>query len=108
MLPIDLDANVAPFSFVGASPATFEVLRFSGREAIAEPYVFDLQLASDDPDVDFATMLGQPASLVRFRGLEPVAVHGVVTAMDLGARSADRTVYHVRLEPALLHLGLAV
>ena len=110
MLPLDLDANVAPFSFVaaGLGPGAFEVTRFAAREGLAEPYAVDLDLASPDPDIDFAAVLGQPATLVRFRGLDPVPMHGVVTAMDLGARSADRTVYHVRLEPALSRLGLAV
>ncbi len=110
VLPIDLDANVAPFAFTasGVDGGAFEVLRFTGREAISEPYAFDLELASADPDVDFAAVLGQPATLVRFRGLDPVPVHGIVTSMDLGARSADRTVYRVRLEPALSRLSLAV
>ena len=110
MLPFELDANVAPFHFVasGLGPGTFEVTRFAGREAVSEPYVFELDLASDDPDVDFAALLGQPATLARFRGLDPVPVHGVVTSLGLGARSADRTVYRARLEPALSRLGLAV
>ncbi|WP_420457099.1 type VI secretion system Vgr family protein [Rubrivirga sp.] len=110
MLPLDLDANVAPFSFVaaGLGPGVFEVTRFAAREALSEPYAVDLDLASEDPDIDFAAVLGQPATLVRFRGLDPVPTHGIVTAMDVGARSADRTVYHVRLEPALFRLGLAV
>ena len=110
VLPFDLDANVAPFAFVasGLDPATFEVTRWAGREGLSEPYVFDLELASADPDVDFAAVLGQPATLVRFRGLDPVPVHGVVTSMDLGSRSADRTVYRARLEPAVSRLALAV
>ena len=108
MLPIELDANVAPFAFTAASGGPFEVVRFSGREGVSEPYVFDLELASEDPDVDFGAVLGQPATLVRFRGLDPVPVHGVVTSMDLGARSVDRTVYRVRLEPAVSRLALAV
>lgn len=107
MLPIELDANVAPFAFAAAA-GRFEVLHFAGREAVGEPYAFEVTLASEDPDVDFASLLGQPATLVRFRGLDPVPVHGVVTAMELGARSADRTVYHARLEPALSRLALAV
>ena len=110
MLPVDLDANVAPFAFAAAGlpTDTFEVLRFRAREALSEPYAVDLELASRDPNVDFAALLGQPATLVRFRGLDPVPIHGVVTAVDLGARSVDRTVYRVRLEPALSRLALAV
>ena len=107
MLPIELDANVAPFHFVAAGGAHFEVTRFSGREAISAPYVFEVELVSMDPDVDFGAVLGQPATLTRFRGLDPIAVHGVVTALTLGARSSDRTVYRAQVEPALSRLGLA-
>ena len=110
MLPFELDANVAPFAFTAAhvAPGAFEVTRFSAREALSKPYAVEVELASADPDIEPAALLGQPATLVRFRGLDPVPVHGVVTAVDVGARSADRTVYHVRLEPALSQLALAV
>ena len=109
MPPLDLGADVAPFQFTvgGLDPATFEVASFSGREAISEPYWFEVRLLSRDPDVDPAGVLGAQATLVRHRGLEPVPVHGVVAEFDLGSRTPDRAEYRAVLVPRLWRLGLA-
>ena len=101
----ELGADTAPFQFtVGElDPSTFEVVAFTGREAVSEPFRFELHLVSRDRDVDPAAVLGARATLVRHRGLDPVPVHGVVAEFDLGAQSADRAV----LVPRLWRLGLA-
>ncbi len=109
MSPLELGADVAPFQFTvgGLDPATFEVVAFTGREAISEPFRFELHLVSRDADVDPDAVLGARATLVRHRGLEPVPVHGVVAELDLGAQSADRAEYRATLVPRLWRLGLA-
>lgn len=44
-------------------PDPFEVLAFTGREAISEPFVFDVDLLIDDPTLDLASLLYRPAFL---------------------------------------------
>ena len=105
----ELGADTAPFQFTvgGLDPGTFEVVAFTGREAVSEPFRFELRLASRDPDVDPAAVLGARATLTRHRGLDPVPVHGVVTELDLGAQSPDRASYRAVLAPQLWRLSLA-
>ena len=109
MAPLDLGADVAPFQFSvgGLDPGTFEVVAFTGREAVSEPFEFELRLRSREPDVDPADVLGARATLTRHRGFDPVPVHGVVSELDLGARTPDRAEYRAVLVPRLWRLGLA-
>ncbi|MGF6515926.1 type VI secretion system secreted protein VgrG [Pseudomonas sp. BT76 TE3572] len=44
-------------------PDPFEVLAFTGSEAISEPFVFDVDLLIDDPTLDLASLLYRPAFL---------------------------------------------
>ncbi|MDH0690321.1 type VI secretion system tip protein VgrG, partial [Stutzerimonas stutzeri] len=41
----------------------FKVLEFRGREAISQPYRFDLELVSERPDLDLESLLHRPAFL---------------------------------------------
>ncbi|MGH8375611.1 MAG: type VI secretion protein, partial [Pseudomonas sp.] len=42
---------------VAGLPDSLEVLVFTGREAISEPFVFDLELLIEDPVLDLASLL---------------------------------------------------
>ncbi len=46
---------------------TFKVVRFRGEEAISRPFHFEIDLASEDPDLDLDKMLLWPASLMLIR-----------------------------------------
>lgn len=102
----ELPANVAPFQFDAGGHA-FAVEAFRGREAVSEPFRFEVELTSKDPDVDARAVLGAAATLTRFRGDEPVTVHGVVAAFDAGDQTPDRARYRAVLVPRLWRLGLA-
>lgn len=56
--------NEPPFRLdvAGLSDA-FEVLAFTGREAISEPFLFDVDLLIEDPTLDLASLLYRFASL---------------------------------------------
>lgn len=41
----------------------FDVVAFAGREAISEPFVFDVDLLIDDPTLDLASLLYRPVFL---------------------------------------------
>ena len=109
MPSLDLGADVAPFQFAvgGLDPDAFEVVGFTGREAVSEPFRFDLRLRTRDADLDPAAVLGARATLVRHRGLDEVPVHGVVAELDLGARTPDRAEVRAVLVPRLWRLSLA-
>ena len=84
-------ANAAPFQLSVAGVGGLSVVSFRGREAISEPFAFDVDLVSVDPDVGAGAVLGARATLVRQRGDVPVEVHGVVAAFDVGDQTPDRS-----------------
>ncbi|MHC8304029.1 type VI secretion system Vgr family protein [Pseudomonas sp. PB3P13] len=48
---------------VAGLPDSFEVLAFTGKETISEPFVFDVDLLIDDPNLDLASLLYRSAIL---------------------------------------------
>ncbi|NUU34059.1 type VI secretion system Vgr family protein [Pseudomonas sp. C2B4] len=81
----------------------FEVLAFTGREAISEPFVFDVDLLIDDPALDLASLLYRPASL--HFGLVGNSVHGQLHELVQRDHGSDVRLCHVRLEPKLACLA---
>ncbi len=98
-----------------------QVRRLAGREAISQPFQFDVDfVVTDTGGLDQDKVLGAAASLVFERdGAEVRAVHGMVAAFfDLFDVEASHRTYRVRLVPRLhrltfvevqeVFLGLAV
>ncbi|MEO4013255.1 contractile injection system protein, VgrG/Pvc8 family [Pseudomonas rossensis] len=85
-------------------PDPFEVLAFTGREAISEPFVFDVDLLIDDPTLDLASLLYRPAFL--HVGPAGNGFHGQLH--ELVQRDHDLAVRlcRVRLGPKLACLSL--
>jgi type VI secretion system secreted protein VgrG len=85
-------------------PDPFEVLAFTGREAISEPFVFDVDLLIDDPTLDLASLLYRPAFL--HVGPAGSGFHGQLH--ELVQRDHDLAVRlcRVRLGPKLACLSL--
>jgi type VI secretion system secreted protein VgrG len=48
---------------VAGLPEPFEVLAFTGKEALNEPYVFDIELLVDDAQIDLASLMHRSATL---------------------------------------------
>ncbi|MVV49225.1 type VI secretion protein [Pseudomonas sp. PB120] len=88
---------------VAGQPDTFEVLAFTGREAISEPCVFDVDLLIDDPVLDLASLLYRPAFL-RF-GPADNGIHGVLHELVLREHGAGARLCRARLGPKLTCLG---
>jgi type VI secretion system secreted protein VgrG len=105
----DRAANVALYSFESAqlAPDAFQVLRFEGTEGISEPFKFELQLISKDPDIDFSKVVNETATFTMMRGDEEVPVHGIVTDFSLHGRTEDYVVYRATLRPRLHRLALS-
>lgn len=81
----------------------FEVLAFTGREAISEPFVFDVQLLIEDPALDLASLLYRSVSL--HFGPKGNSVHGQLHELVQREHESTRRRCHVRIGPKLACLA---
>lgn len=88
---------------VAGLPDPFEVLAFTGREAISEPFVFDVDLLIDDPTLDLASLLYRPAVL--HFGPDGNAFHGLLQELVQRDHGPSVRLCHVRLGPKLACLA---
>jgi type VI secretion system secreted protein VgrG len=88
---------------VAGLPDSLEVLAFTGREAISEPFVFDLELLIEDPVLDLASLLYRPASL--HFGPAGSHVHGQLHELVQRDHACGPRLCQVRLMPRLACLA---
>ena len=81
----------------------FKVLEFRGREAISQPYRFDLELVSERPDLDLVSLLHRPAFLAF--APDGSGVHGLVHQAAQGESGKRLTRYRLTLVPQLAYLA---
>ncbi len=81
----------------------FKVLEFRGREAISQPYRFELELVSERPDLDLESLLHRPA----FLAIAPdgSGIHGLVHQAAQGESGKRLTRYRLTLVPQLAYLA---
>ncbi|WP_218422083.1 type VI secretion system tip protein TssI/VgrG [Stutzerimonas stutzeri] len=81
----------------------FKLLEFRGREAISQPYRFELELVSERPDLDLQAVLHKPA----FLALDPAGkgIHGLVHRIAQGESGKRQTRYRLTLVPQLAYLA---
>ncbi|MCF6752691.1 type VI secretion system tip protein VgrG [Pseudomonas stutzeri] len=81
----------------------FQVLEFRGREAISQPYRFDLELVSERTDLDLQALLHKPA----FLAFDPAGkgIHGLVHRIAQGESGKRLTRYRLTLVPQLAYLA---
>jgi len=97
-------ANQAHFTLtIEGLEHDLKVLEFSGREAISQPYRFDLELVSERPDLNLETLLHQPAFLTL--GHEGSGIHGVIHRIAQGESGQRLTRYSLSLVPQLAYLA---
>ncbi|MHC8364142.1 contractile injection system protein, VgrG/Pvc8 family [Pseudomonas sp. LS2P72] len=85
-------------------PDPFEVLAFTGTEAISEPFVFDVDLLIDDPTLDLASLLYRPAFL--HVGPAGNGFHGQLHELVQRDHGPAVRLCRVRLRPKLACLSL--
>ena len=78
------------------------VLEFVGKEAISQPYRFDLELVSERPDLDLESLLHRQAFL-SFDG-DGAGIHGQIYRVAQGDSGKRLTRYQVSLVPRLAYL----
>ncbi|MGF6088369.1 type VI secretion system Vgr family protein [Pseudomonas sp. 18173] len=88
---------------IAGLPDSLEVLAFTGKEAISEPFVFDLELLVDDPMLDLASLLYRPASL--HFGPDASHVHGQLHELVQRDHGSGPRLCQVRLGPKLACLA---
>ncbi|KIZ33994.1 type VI secretion system tip protein TssI/VgrG, partial [Stutzerimonas stutzeri] len=81
----------------------FKLLEFRGREAISQPYRFDLELVSERPDLDLQALLHKPA----FLAFDPAGkgIHGLIHRIAQGESGKRLTRYRLTLVPQLAYLA---
>lgn len=80
-----------------------KVLEFTGKEAISQPYRFELELVCERPDLDLESLLhGQAFLSFDARG---GGIHGQIDQVGQGDSGKRLTRYHVSLVPRLAYLG---
>jgi type VI secretion system secreted protein VgrG len=97
LTPQRFNLNIAGFSH------DLQVLEFTGREAISQPFVFELTLISERPDLDLESLLHQPAFL-EFTA-DGGGIHGLVYRVAQGDSGKRMTRYHITLRPQLAYLA---
>ncbi|MBV4475597.1 type VI secretion system Vgr family protein [Pseudomonas botevensis] len=80
-----------------------KVLEFTGKEAISQPYRFELELVSERPDLDLESLLHCQAFLNL--DAEGSGIHGQIYQVGQGDSGKRLTRYHVSLVPRLAYLG---
>ena len=80
-----------------------QVLEFSGREAISQPFVFELELVSERPDLDLESLLHQSAFLALSQAGN--GIHGQIYRIAQGESGKRLSRYHVTLRPQLAYLA---
>ncbi|WP_339490406.1 type VI secretion system Vgr family protein [Pseudomonas sp. EL_65y_Pfl2_R95] len=97
-------ANQTHFSLnIDGLSHDFQVLEFTGREAISQPYEFKLELISERPDLDLESFLHQPAFLALSQAGN--GVHGQIYRVGQGESGKRLTRYQITLRPRLYYLS---
>ncbi|KTC00020.1 type VI secretion system Vgr family protein [Pseudomonas syringae] len=79
-----------------------QVLSFTGTEGISQPFSFDLELVSENPDIDLETLLHKQA----FLAFDPQGngIHGQIYRVAQGDAGKRLTRYTLSLVPQLQYL----
>ncbi|NMG68159.1 type VI secretion system tip protein VgrG, partial [Azoarcus indigens] len=86
---------------------SFDVIEFTLDEGLSEGYRLELDLASPDPAIDFATVLDAPAHFTLWHAHTPLRhLWGQVSTFEQGDTGFRRTRYRALVEPRLARLSL--
>lgn len=96
------------FLFVSKALAedALAVVRFSGEEGLSRPYRFDIELVSDQPDIDLDQVLEQPATLTIRRAEGDIPFHGILAEFEMLQAYGEHVFYRAVLVPKFWWLTL--
>ncbi|MBX8575972.1 type VI secretion system tip protein VgrG [Pseudomonas cichorii] len=99
-----LDANATHITLTLEGVSTdLQVLSFIGREALNQPYSFDIELVSSRPDLKLEELLHKPGYLT-FGATGKGIIHGLVYRIEQGDSGKKLTRYSIKLVPQLAYL----
>ena len=81
----------------------FQVLEFTGQEAISTPFAFDVVLVSERPNIDLESLLHKQAFLAYGEGGN--GIHGQIHRVAQGDAGKRLTRYNVTLVPRVAYLS---
>ncbi|MFS4487716.1 type VI secretion system Vgr family protein, partial [Erwinia amylovora] len=84
------------------SPVHPDVLRFYGREALSEPFTWDIEFTTEQANIAPGQVLMKYASLRMRSGKN---VHGIITRLEWRSTTADQSHYTIRLSSRLALLS---
>ncbi|MDH1731862.1 type VI secretion system tip protein VgrG [Pseudomonas chengduensis] len=97
-------ANQTHFSLsIDGVEHDLQVLEFKGREAVSQPYAFDVELISERPDLDLESLLHQRAFLAFDQN--GAGIHGLIHRIAQGESGKRMTRYRLTLVPQLAYLA---
>ena len=96
------DGQTRYFLDINDSTVKADVLRFRGREALSEPFRWDIEFISQQANIPPEQVLMKYASL-QMRGGKNV--HGIITRLEWLSTSADQSRYRLTLSSRLALLG---
>ena len=97
-------ANQPRFTLtVDGVQSELQVFEFKGKEAISQPYRFDLQLVSERPDIELESLLHRQAFLSF--DAQGSGIHGQIFRVGQGDSGKRLTHYQISLVPRLAYLA---
>ncbi len=106
-----LSANEERFFFeVQNSLEEFHLVHLNGAEEISSLYQFEIEVVSDDSDIDLSSLIGKAAvvTIMDQCGLESDYIddqcrfiHGLISEIKLGAQGVRQSTYHISLVPKI-------
>jgi len=99
-----LPGNIEHYSFrIEGLDAPLRLLSLNGTEFISRPYLFNFELVSETPDLDFNSIVGKPAFITLHTpdGESERYINGIVNKFSQSKQGRRFTTYHVELVPSL-------
>lgn len=85
-----------------------QLSHMSGHESLGEPFLYEVELISDDPDIDESELLGKSATLqVSLPDGKTRYFNGLVASFGYAGTQGRHVVYHATLRPWLWLLSQA-
>ncbi|MCP4248518.1 MAG: type VI secretion system tip protein VgrG, partial [bacterium] len=85
-------------------PDQFLVLRYRGSEGLGQLYRFEIETVTTEENVEFDSIVGQPATFSINTDFGPRYFHGMVGRFELTGETTDQAYYRVELVPTLWQL----
>ena len=102
----NLRADTARFTLqIEALEDEMLVIGLRGVEQLSSPYRFELELACENHELDFASIINQPALLVIDGEDEPRYLHAMVSRFEQGDQGVRFSTYYATLVPRLWYLA---